>query len=63
VQVRLLPVSDAQRDYANQVAQTLQQEGFRVEVDTSGERLGKQMRIAESVGLLKKYRLHGCQGF
>ena len=47
VQVRLLPVSDAQRDYANQVAQTLQQEGFRVEVDTSGERLGKQMRTAE----------------
>ncbi|MEO1592664.1 MAG: aminoacyl--tRNA ligase-related protein, partial [Cyanobacteria bacterium J06632_22] len=47
VQVRLLPVSDAQRDYANQVAQTLQQEGFRVEVDTSGERLGKQIRTAE----------------
>ncbi len=47
VQVRLLPVSDAQRDYANQVAQTLQQEGFRVEVDASGERLGKQIRTAE----------------
>jgi len=47
VQVRLLPVSDAQRDYANQVAQTLQQEGFRVEVDTSGDRLGKQIRTAE----------------
>ncbi len=47
VQVRLLPVSDAQRDYANQVAQTLQQQGFRVEVDTSGERLGKQIRTAE----------------
>ena len=47
VQVRLLPVSDAQRDYANQVAQTLQQHGFRVEVDTSGERLGKQIRTAE----------------
>jgi threonyl-tRNA synthetase len=41
VQVRLLPVSDAQRDYANQVAQTLQQAGFRVEVDTSGERSGQ----------------------
>jgi threonyl-tRNA synthetase len=47
VQVRLLQVSDAQRDYANQVAQTFQQEGFRVEVDTSGERLGKQIRTAE----------------
>ncbi|MEL6249673.1 MAG: His/Gly/Thr/Pro-type tRNA ligase C-terminal domain-containing protein, partial [Cyanobacteria bacterium J06627_15] len=39
--------SDAQRDYANQVAQSLQQEGFRAEVDTSGERLGKQIRTAE----------------
>jgi threonyl-tRNA synthetase len=47
VQVRLLPVSDAQRDYANQVAQTWQQEGLRVEVDASGESLGKQIRTAE----------------
>ncbi|MDB9524796.1 threonine--tRNA ligase [Oscillatoria sp. CS-180] len=47
VQVRLLPVSDAQRDYANQVAQTLQQHGLRVEVDASGDRLGKQIRTAE----------------
>jgi threonyl-tRNA synthetase len=29
------------------VAQTLQEQGFRVEVDTSGERLGKQIRTAE----------------
>ncbi|MEM9979766.1 MAG: threonine--tRNA ligase, partial [Cyanobacteria bacterium P01_D01_bin.2] len=47
VQVRLLPVSDAQRDYANQVAQALQQQGLRVEVDASDERLGKQIRTAE----------------
>ena len=47
VQVRLLPVSDAQRDYADRVAQTLQQQGLRVEVDASGERLGKQIRTAE----------------
>jgi threonyl-tRNA synthetase len=40
-------VSDAQRDYANQVAQTLQQQGLRVEVDASGDRLGKQIRAAE----------------
>ena len=40
-------MSDAQRDYANQVAQTLQQQGLRAEVDTSGERLGKQIRTAE----------------
>ena len=47
VQVRLLPVSDAQRDYANQIAQALQQHDLRVEVDASGDRLGKQIRTAE----------------
>jgi threonyl-tRNA synthetase len=47
VQVRLLPVSDVQRDYADQVALTLQQQGLRVEVDASGDRLGKQIRTAE----------------
>ena len=47
VQLRLLPVSDGQRDYANGVAQTLKQQGYRVEVDTSGDRLGKQIRTAE----------------
>ncbi|MEM1280125.1 MAG: threonine--tRNA ligase [Cyanobacteria bacterium P01_H01_bin.152] len=47
MQVRLLPVSDAQQGYANQVSQTLQQQGFRVEVDASGDRLGKQIRTAE----------------
>ena len=47
VQVRLLPVSDAQRAYVEATAQQLQKCGFRVEVDTSGERLGKQIRTAE----------------
>jgi len=46
-QVRLLPVSDAQRDYADGVAQQLKQAGWRVEVDASGDRLGKQIRSAE----------------
>ena len=47
VQLRLLPVGDGQRDYANGVAQTLKQQGYRVEVDVSGDRLGKQIRTAE----------------
>lgn len=47
VQVRLLPVSDEQRDYATDIAQQLKQLGYRVEVDSSGERLGKQIRTAE----------------
>jgi threonyl-tRNA synthetase len=47
VQVRLLPVSDEQRSHTDTVALQLKQAGFRVEVDQSGERLGKQIRNAE----------------
>jgi threonyl-tRNA synthetase len=47
VQVRLLPVSDEQRGYAESVAVQFKQAGYRVEVDVSGERLGKQIRTAE----------------
>ena len=47
VQIRLLPVSDAQRSYAEATARQLQERGFRVEVDASGDRLGKQIRTAE----------------
>jgi threonyl-tRNA synthetase len=47
VQLRLLPVSDDFREYAKSVATDLKKAGFRVEVDSSGERLGKQIRIAQ----------------
>ncbi|NJM58316.1 MAG: threonine--tRNA ligase, partial [Synechococcales cyanobacterium RU_4_20] len=47
IQLRLLPVSDEQRDYTQQIAQQVQQAGYRVEVDRSGDRLGKQIRNAE----------------
>ncbi|QYX33887.1 threonine--tRNA ligase [Sphaerospermopsis torques-reginae] len=47
VQLRLLPVSDDCREYATSVVNDLQKSGFRVEVDSSGERLGKQIRTAE----------------
>lgn len=47
IQLRLLPVSDDCREYATSVANDLQKSGFRVEVDSSGERLGKQIRTAE----------------
>ncbi len=46
-QIRLLPVSGEQVDYARQVAQELKQEGYRVEIDQSSERLGKKIRNAE----------------
>jgi threonyl-tRNA synthetase len=48
VQMRLLPVSDVQLDYAQSVASQLRSQGIRAEVDTSGERLGKMIRNAET---------------
>jgi len=47
IQVRLLPVSNDQKEYAKSVADLLKKAGFRVEIDRSAERLGKQIRNAE----------------
>jgi threonyl-tRNA synthetase len=47
VQVRILPVSNDLEEYAKSVADSLKKAGFRVEIDRSGERLGKQIRNAE----------------
>ncbi|ABA24938.1 threonyl-tRNA synthetase / Ser-tRNA(Thr) hydrolase (plasmid) [Trichormus variabilis ATCC 29413] len=47
VQLRLLPVSDEVREYAQLVVISLKKAGIRVETDSSGERLGKQIRTAE----------------
>ncbi|AFY78069.1 MAG: threonine--tRNA ligase [Hydrococcus sp. C42_A2020_068] len=46
-QVRILPVSDPQLDYAKQVATQMRSQGIRAEADTSGERLAKMIRNAE----------------
>ncbi|MEM9137759.1 MAG: threonine--tRNA ligase [Cyanobacteria bacterium P01_F01_bin.42] len=47
VQMRLLPVSDKQRAHADLIAQEFNSKGFRAEVDSSGDRLGKQIRTAQ----------------
>lgn len=47
LQVRLLPVSDEQLAFAQQVNQQMLAQGLRVELDASGDRLGKQIRNAE----------------
>ncbi|MDB9318442.1 threonine--tRNA ligase [Nodularia spumigena] len=47
VQARLLPVGEAQLDFAKDVATKMVAEGIRAEVDTSGDRLGKLIRNAE----------------
>jgi threonyl-tRNA synthetase len=47
VQLRLLPVTESTREYAKSVASYLKKFSLRVEIDQTGERLGKQIRTAE----------------
>ena len=46
VQVSLLPITDLQNDYTNEVAEKLRAEGIRVEVDSRNERLQAKIRDA-----------------
>jgi threonyl-tRNA synthetase len=46
VQISLLPITDAQNDYCNEVAEKLRKEGIRVEVDSRNERLQAKIRDA-----------------
>ncbi len=49
VQVQMIPVSvDAHLDYAKEVAEELQAEGVRVEIDTRDEKLGYKIREAQT---------------
>jgi threonyl-tRNA synthetase len=48
VQVAVLPITDAQLEYARQVANRLSQARIRVEVDESPERVGKKIRESQS---------------
>lgn len=47
VQLKLLPVTDESREYCSQIAEEAKGMGLRVEVDRSGERLGKMVRNTE----------------
>ena len=47
VQVKLLPISDAQIGYAEGVAASLREAGFRAEIDRSGEKIGYKIRSAQ----------------
>lgn len=47
VQLKLLPVTDESRTYCEKVAEDAKRMGLRVEVDCSGERLGKMVRNSE----------------
>ena len=47
VQVTVLPITDAQNDYAQSVADALLEAGLRVELDTRSEKVGRKIRDAE----------------
>ncbi len=44
VQVRILPIGEAHREFAGQVTNLLKQAGIRAELDTTNETLGKKIR-------------------
>ena len=47
VQVKILPISEKQLDYAKSVEQELKKNNVRVELDESNETLGKKIRNAK----------------
>jgi len=47
VQVKILPISDAHIDYANEVKAELQKAGIRVELDDRQEKIGYKIREAQ----------------
>lgn len=46
-QVRVLPITDKQLDYAKKIETALREAGYRVEVDTGAEKLGAKIRNAQ----------------
>jgi threonyl-tRNA synthetase len=47
LQVAILPVTDHQNEYAQGVAERLREQGLRVEIDGSNERIGHKIRSAQ----------------
>ena len=47
VQIKVLPISDNQKEYALSVIEKLQQEGLRVELDDRQEKIGYKIREAQ----------------
>jgi threonyl-tRNA synthetase len=48
VQVVVIPITDAERDYANRVAVRLRKARLRVEVDDRSERMQRKIRDAQA---------------
>ena len=47
VQAKILPITDAQNEYASEVEAKLKANGIRVEVDNSNEKIGYKIRKAQ----------------
>jgi threonyl-tRNA synthetase len=79
VQVRVLPITDRQHDYARQVTEELQKAGFRAEADYRSEKIGYKIREgqmqkvpyqliigdkeSEEQGVAVRHRKEGDKGF
>tara|TARA_B110000438_G_C15604078_1_gene559281 strand:- start:460 stop:864 length:405 start_codon:yes stop_codon:yes gene_type:complete len=46
-QVRLLPITDAQNDFAREVEKQLHDQGIRTSIDTQSDKFGAKIRRAE----------------
>ena len=44
MQVRVLPIADTHKEYAEKIFETLKTAGIRVEIDEDNETLGKKIR-------------------
>ena len=47
IQVRVLTISEKHNQYANQIAESLKEQGIRVELDLSDEKIGAKIRSAQ----------------
>lgn len=48
VQINVLPITDSQKEYANQIAAKLKTEGIRVNIDLRNEKIGFKIRESEN---------------
>ncbi|MBU0683425.1 MAG: threonine--tRNA ligase, partial [Candidatus Omnitrophica bacterium] len=47
IQVKIVPISEDHVDYGGKIEKLLQEQGFRVEIDTRDEKMQKKIRTAE----------------
>lgn len=48
VQVSILPITDAQKEYAKEISVKLREEGLRVQIDSRNEKIGYKIRESEN---------------